>query len=232
MGSEPGTDLSSPLRGPAETSHWDVRLQRAVRDVCAPEGKTGSRNGPAQRAGICLLVEGRKHTKKYSGRAGRQWSLERLSLSSVPGGDLKETIALAGTIATTIFYKENIKALIKSCGEVSKVSWVASAQLLTHQLIRHINNDKNEWRKYNKQNQAQRNPSWRWCQPFRKAVKVLLGILPWVEAILENNRTPALLRRAVFLKIPQTDGVYCIPQQSRFWSRKSVSGVQPSISTH
>lgn len=37
----------------------------------------------------------------------------------MPGGDLKETIALAGTVATIIFYKENIKALIKSRGEVS-----------------------------------------------------------------------------------------------------------------
>lgn len=40
------------------TEMWGCR--ELWESVCAPEGKTGSRNGPAQRAGICLSVEDAK----------------------------------------------------------------------------------------------------------------------------------------------------------------------------
>lgn len=67
MGSEPGTDLSSPLRGPAETSHWDVGLQRAVRDVCAPEGKTGSRNGQLRELAFAFRLKGENTQRNILG---------------------------------------------------------------------------------------------------------------------------------------------------------------------
>lgn len=55
------------------------------------------------------------------------------------------------------------------------------------------------------------------CQPFNKAIKLPTGnFIRRKNSMLENNGTPVLQRRAILLEIPQTDGIYCIPQPCSF----------------